>query len=144
MIIGTETDPQLTDFSRLTLPTRPNRWLMAAPRTIAAAPDEPAPEFEIAAERLAEAWTAVIKGQPRTRIIAVSADNLQIEAEQRSALFRFVDRISVRTIPLAAGRSTFAASSRAETGYWDLGVNRRRLRAWLRELSAEVAGTSGA
>lgn len=139
---GSATEATLADFGRLTPPASPNRWLIAPAGATPAAADEPASEFEVAAERLAEAWTAVIRRQPRTRIIVVSADRLQIEVEQKSAVFGFVDRISFRAIPLVPARSTFAAYSRARTGYWDLGVNRRRLRAWGAELRTELAATS--
>ena len=132
------TGTTFTDFGRLALPASPNRWLVAPAGVTAAAPDETAPMFEFSADRLVEAWTQVIKGQPRTRITAVSTDGLQIEAEQKTALFGFVDRISIRAIPLTPTRSTFAAYSRAETGYWDLGVNRNRLRTWLAELRAKL------
>jgi uncharacterized protein (DUF1499 family) len=64
---------------------------------------------------------------------------LQIEAEQRSAVFGFVDRISARFVPLGADRSTLIAYSRSEVGYWDLGVNRSRLRDWLAMLPAKLA-----
>jgi uncharacterized protein (DUF1499 family) len=142
MSAGATAEAPLTDFSRLTPPGSPNRWLIAPSGITAAAPDEPAPDFEVSADRLAEGWAAVIKAQPRTRIIAISADGRQIEAEQRSAVFGFVDRISFEAIALAPAQSTLAAYSRAETGYWDLGVNRRRLRAWSAELRAQLTATS--
>ncbi|MFO1127324.1 MAG: DUF1499 domain-containing protein [Rhodospirillales bacterium] len=130
--------PAFTDFARLTPPASPNRWLVAPAGYMPAAPDETAPVFGVPAVRLAQAWTTIVERQPRTRVTAVSADGLQVEAEQRSAVFRFVDRISFRAIPLTPTSSTLAAYSRAETGYWDLGVNRRRLRAWLAELEANL------
>jgi uncharacterized protein (DUF1499 family) len=142
MTAGDETDPHFTDFSRLRLPSSPNCWLIAPAGITRATPDEPAPDLEVPAERLAEVWVAVIKTKPRTQIIAISANGLQIEAEQRSVVFGFVDRISFKAIPLDAAHSTFAAYSRAQTGYWDLGVNRRRLRAWGAELRARLPATS--
>ncbi len=131
-------EANLTDFSRLTLPASPNRWLIAPSAFTPATPDETAPTFDVPAERLAEAWTVVVQSQPRTRITAVSADGLQIESQQKTAVFGFVDRISFRAVPLTPTRSTLCAYSRAETGYWDLGVNRNRLRAWLGELQAKL------
>jgi uncharacterized protein (DUF1499 family) len=53
-------------------------------------------------------------------------------------VFGFVDRISCRAVPDGCDRSTLFAYSRSETGYWDLGVNRRRLRSWLAALEATV------
>ncbi len=41
-------------------------------------------------------------------------------------------------MPLDDGRSTAALFSRAGVGYWDLGVNRRRLHDWLAALQARL------
>lgn len=124
-----------TDFETLQPPTSPNHWLVAPPDTaFAGKVDATAPTFAVPAERLVEAWTGVVRKQPRVRFLGTSADGLQVEAEQRSALIGFVDRISFRAVPLAAEQSTFYAYSRSEVGYWDLGVNRSRLARWLAEL----------
>lgn len=132
-------EPPLTDFARLSLPASPNRWLIAPQGITPGAADEPAAVYDVSPDRLATAWIAVVREQPRTRIVAVSTDGLRIAAEQKSAVFGFVDRISFQAMALPAlPGSTLAAYSRAETGYWDLGVNRRRLRAWLAELKAKL------
>jgi uncharacterized protein (DUF1499 family) len=139
-----EGDTRFLDFATLQPPSRPNAWLIAPPDAIAGSANEAAPVFAVPAERAARAWVDVVEAQPRTRILAVSPDGLQLEAEQHSAVFGFVDRVSARFIPLAAGRTTLALYSRAEVGYWDLGVNRRRLRSWLAELKTRLgSGDSG-
>jgi uncharacterized protein (DUF1499 family) len=66
-------------------------------------------------------------------------DGLQVEAQQRSAVFGFIDRISARFLPVAPERSTLIAYSRSLVGYWDLGVNRNRLQRWLTDLKKDVA-----
>jgi uncharacterized protein (DUF1499 family) len=133
------TEPQLIDFDTLSPPDSPNNWLIAPSDFTAAHPDETAPIFDVPAERLARTWMGVLQQQPRTTVVAVSKDGLQIEAEQRSAVFGFVDRISARFVPLDPDRSTVIAYSRSEVGYWDLGVNRSRLREWLAMLPAKLA-----
>ncbi len=125
----------ITDFNTLSRSTNPNNWLIAPPSFTAAKADETAPVFDRPAEAMASAWLRVIETQPRTKLLAVSADGLQIESEQRSALFGFVDRISVRFVPLQAGTSTLIAYSRSQVGYWDMGVNRERLRTWIAALA---------
>lgn len=132
-------EPRLTDFASLQTRDSPNAWLVAPPAYTAAKPNEDAADFAIDAVRLADAWQTVLRQQPRTTISLVSADGLQIEAEQRSAVFGFVDDISFRAIPLAADLSTVAIYSRARVGYWDLGVNRRRVRAWIELLGEQLA-----
>jgi uncharacterized protein (DUF1499 family) len=93
--------------------------------------DQAAPVIALSANALTRKWADIVKVQPRTVLLGVSGDGLQVEAEQRSKLFRFVDAISFRAIPIEHSASTFIAYSRSHSGYWDMGVNRRRLVAWV-------------
>jgi uncharacterized protein DUF1499 len=120
--------PVHIDLYVLKPPSGPNSWLVAPPDFDAAQPDQRAPVFEKTAHQLSKAWIIVVETQPRAAVLGISEDGLQIEAQQRSAVFGFIDRISARFVPLASGRSTLIAFSRSQVGYWDLGVNRRRLR----------------
>lgn len=131
-------DTHLLSFADLEPPSSPNAWLIAPADAVAGAADEPAPTFAAGAARAAKAWIEVIEAQPRTQVLAVSADGLQVEAEQRSTVFGFTDRISARFMPLAEDRSTAALYSRAGLGYWDLGVNRRRLHDWVERLEERL------
>ena len=131
-------NPVYIDLYGLKPPSSPNSWLVAPLDFAAAQADQRAPVFEETAHRLASAWMTVVESQPRAALLGISADGLQIEAQQRSAVFGFIDRISVRFLPLDSGHSTFIAFSRSQVGYWDLGVNRRRLRRWLSEVAARV------
>lgn len=123
------------DFKSLRRPSSPNHWLVA-PRDAdpSLRADVVAPVLAVPAPQLVRAWTVVVEDQPRTRLLAVSKDGLQVEAEQRSAVFGFVDRISFRAVPVDQDRSTFYAYSRSQVGYWDVGVNRRRLDGWIGQL----------
>jgi uncharacterized protein (DUF1499 family) len=130
---------EVTDFEALVRPGSPNSWLVApasSPPTLRT--DAVADKFDVSAPRLSELWRAMVQEQTRSRVTAVSGDGLQVEAEQRSALFRFVDRVSFRAIPLGEDRSTFIAYSRSQLGYWDLGVNRGRLTDWIEALRRSV------
>jgi uncharacterized protein (DUF1499 family) len=129
----------MTDFATLQPPDKPNNWLIA-PSDFSGigAVDETAPVFDVAAPVLAEAWRITIEAEPRTTILAVSDDDLRIEAQQKSAVFGFVDRVSVQVIPLDDGRSTFAAYSTSLVGYWDMGANRSRLQEWTVALEKTV------
>ena len=124
----------LIDFSTLERPSSPNTYLVAPETGVAGyvgvPGDEAAPVVGVAAPALVDAWRGVVQSQPRTQVTFVSEDSLQIEAAQKSAVFGFVDRISFRALPLTDEQSTFIAYSRSESGYWDLGVNRSRLRQW--------------
>ena len=124
--------PDFLDFDTLQRPSSPNLWLVApADADPALDADAQAPELPMSAPDLAAAWIAVVESQPRTRVLGVADDGLRVEAEQRSALFGFVDRVSFRAVPVDADRSSFFAYSRSQLGYWDLGVNHRRLDDWI-------------
>ena len=75
----------------------------------------------------------------RDRIRLADTD-LWIEVTDRTPLFGFVDRVSIAIRPLTDGRSTVAVYSRSEVGYWDLGTNRSRVRAWLRGVGKRLSG----
>lgn len=127
------------NFDALVRPSSPNTWLVG-PADSAPPPDDKAPVLEVPASQLVEAWTQVIGQQPRSLVLGLSEDGLQVEAEQRSAIFRFVDRISFRAVELGPERSTFHAYSRSLTGHSDFGVNRKRLSGWISALRDMVQG----
>lgn len=80
--------------------------------------------FELTA-KAPEAWKAAeaaVAALPRTHIVKRSDDFLH--AECRSALFRFVDDLELELRP---ERGVIAVRSASRVGYWDLGVNRRRV-----------------
>ncbi len=84
-----------------------------------------------------QAWQAVreqIAALPRTRVVSVSEDYLH--AECRSTLFGFVDDLELHLRP---EQGIIAVRSAARMGYYDFGVNRRRvetLRSDLRDQGA--------
>ncbi len=129
----------MTDFATLQPPDKPNNWLVA-PTDFSgiAAVDETAPVFDVAAPVVAEAWRITIEAEPRTTILATSDDGLRMEAQQKSAVFGFVDRVSVEVVALEGGRSTFIAYSTSLVGYWDMGANRSRLHDWIATLEKTV------
>ena len=128
------------DWNALSPPDRPNNWLLAPKSDRSARRGEVAPIFDVGPEVLASTWKQVIEEQPRVQILAVSHDGLKVEAVQRSAIFGFVDRISSRVIAMSEHQSTLAVYSRSTVGYWDLGVNRRRVQEWVLSLGDRVAG----
>ena len=80
------------------------------------------------------AWAALrraVEALPRTKIVASEAERL--DAETRSALFRFVDDLAFR---LDASTGVIHVRSASRVGYSDLGANRKRVET-LRQLFAE-------
>lgn len=127
------------DFATLTLSGKPNQYLVCPADLCAAAPHAEPPVFDVPAPTLAEAWAEVVARQPRVRRLAEDAAALQYDYVQRSALWRFPDLVTVRFIAVSPETSTVAVFSRAIYGYGDLGVNRKRVTAWLRLLGEAVA-----
>jgi uncharacterized protein (DUF1499 family) len=119
---------------------RPNDFLVCPEARCAAAADRLPPVLQLAAADQLRLWEEVVTASPRTRILQVNETELLIHAEQRSRLMRFVDTIVVRVIPAADGRSTFAAYSRSEVGYSDMGVNQGRLEEWIARVEAAAGG----
>lgn len=69
-----------------------------------------------------------VNSLPRTKI-SQAVDNY-LHAECTSAVFRFVDDLELE---LRTGEGVIAIRSASRKGYWDLGVNRRRVES-LREV----------
>ena len=128
--------PFLIDFAALVPDPRPRRWLILPPGFAGAAvPDEESPVFAASPAPLMEAFTHAALAAPRTRLVREAG--AQKEFVQRSRVFRFADYVTVEAFA-AEGGATLAIYSRAVLGYSDLGVNRRRVRAWLAETARRL------
>ncbi len=122
-------DARFCDFDALRPPVSPN-WALAAPgagddkggRRLIASPVYGDPPAAVIA-----ALATILAAQPRTQVQATDDDGQALEAVARSALLRFTDRISARAAPLPDGGTGLWLYSRAATGYWDMGVNPRRV-----------------
>lgn len=66
----------------------------------------------------------VLAAEPRVRIVEERKDSWYLHAEATSLVFRFVDDLEFQLDP-AEQRLHVRSASRV--GYWDLGVNRRRV-----------------
>jgi uncharacterized protein (DUF1499 family) len=83
----------------------------------------------------AETWAAVLRmvaAMPRTDII--SADDHYIRAECKSRLFRFVDDLE---LVLKRETGTVRVRSASRSGYYDFGVNRKRVEFLRQSLRAD-------
>jgi len=90
--------------------------------------------FDLPAARLWQAWLMVAARQPRTTLIALDADRHRSVHVQQSRVFRFQDRVRAEIVEFDRRRCGLAIDSRSLLGYYDLGVNRRRVLMWLAEL----------
>ncbi len=129
--------PQLADMSHIRRPASPNAAL-AAPAGSDPAPDIVTPIFPLTAPRLYQAVLAVATAQPRTFLAAAYPAERQAHFVARSAWFNFPDLVTAQIGDSGQRDSTLVLYSRSVYGYSDLGVNRRRLTAWLAALQAEM------
>ncbi len=82
------------------------------------------------------AWGAaclIVENLPRTAIVLREADYLHAECE--SPVLGFVDDLELHLRP---GEGIIAVRSAARLGYWDFGVNRKRVEAMRRMLEERL------
>lgn len=133
----------MIDFLSLKKPTRPNNFLACTDdHCMAGRFDMTAPQIEAPIDQVAAAWDRLVAALPRVEETARSADGWQREYVQRSKTFGFADRITVRFATEENGAdpaTRVLMFSAAEKGYYDFGVNRRRVTAWLDAVRRDVA-----
>lgn len=124
-------------FEGLRLGSRPNQFLLA-PEGVTESPSHAAsPVFPVPAERLRDELLAVIRAEPRTRVLHRAADGLVFTVVQQTALMRYPDFASIEVRPVEGG-STLLVYSRSVFGHSDLGVNGKRVERWLGALRARL------
>jgi uncharacterized protein (DUF1499 family) len=127
---GTVPATTIPDPTTLGRTGRPNDWLICPTGNCKAKVSAAPRTYPIPPDRLYAAWREVLASQPRVTVVATDDPRLLILAQDRTAILRFVDTITIRVLPAPDGGSTFAAYSRSNLGFGDLGTNRRRLEAW--------------
>jgi len=84
---------------------------------------------------LVETFHQFIRYQKRMKRLQQDLSNDHYQYMTHSALFHFPDLIDVQLIPISKHQSTLYLYSRSLYGYYDFGVNCRRLKYWLQEIS---------
>lgn len=96
-------------------------------------PDQQVLPFKLQIEATA-AWATIVEtvtALPRTRIVSVT-DNY-LHAECRSAVFGFVDDLELHLLP---EQQQVSIRSAARLGYYDFGINRKRVNELRSKLSS--------
>ena len=96
------------------------------------------PPYSVPVDALAAAFRAVALVSKRVSIVNEDTTRRQIDIVQRSALFKFPDTITVQFVRQGEAQSSLAVYSRATVGIGDLGVNKKRVLAWLAMLGTKV------
>ena len=118
------------DFSALRPPRQP-RWLLVLPEGFGstATPHRRTHPVAGSPSEALLIFRQIALRAPRPR--QVDEAGLQIALEQKSAVWRFTDRITVEAMEVRPGMTALAIYSHAQIGYYDFGVNRKRVTAWL-------------
>ncbi len=125
--------PPPIDFSALVRPATANTAL-AAPAGFRPPPDIVTRHYTVPPQQLYAAVRRVALAQPRSFAHIAYDDRLQAHFVARSAVFNFPDLIAVQVTP----ESDLILWSRSVYGESDLGVNRKRLLAWLAALDTAL------
>lgn len=128
-------DQGRTLFKTFKRSNRPNNALIC-PEDFCdhAVPEIVAPTYAISADQLREKMRLSLKTEHRLERVHTNDPAMRERYLQRSELFRFPDTIQVEYIPLGPNSSTIALYSAAQIGVSDAGVNRKRLKRWLKRL----------
>ena len=127
------------DFSDIKLGFRPNQFLLCPAGLNEDEAHQTAPEYLVSGPELKSALIRVLETVPRLDRIIWDEDKGYFDLIQRSALFRFPDRITIQVVSSPKNRSSLAIYSRSTYGYSDLGVNKARIEAWLSALDGELS-----
>ncbi len=126
------------DPGAIVRPATPNTAL-AAPAGFAPKPDLETPVYRVPPATLFADLEKLAAGEPRTYLQATFADRLQAQYVVRSALLNFPDLVMAQVLAGPdAGSARLVLWSRSVYGQSDLGVNRKRVAAWLAALGAAV------
>lgn len=130
------------DLRTLERRSSPNDALACPPSTCTAKAEMDSPSFDLQAGQLVEIVRNVISAQARTELVDEDPEIGQLVFVQRSRIFGFADTIRIQAVELES-QSSLIVYSRSNFGYWDLGVNRRRVRDWLSEIESAATGRAG-
>ena len=132
---GCSVDTAPTDLRTLDRSFSPNDALACPPASCTAKADIESPAFALEPAQLGEIVRGVVTGQARTELVGEDPEMGQLVFVQRSKVFGFADTIWVQIVDLES-RTSIIIYSRSNFGFWDLGVNARRVRSWLAEIES--------
>lgn len=134
-------DTAPVDLRAIRRSSSPNDSLACAPGICAAAADFASPVYALPRAALMEAAEAILLAEPRTEIAARDDALPQIVFLQKSAVFGFADTIRVQAAG-TDGEASLIVHSRSNVGYYDFGVNGKRVRRLLDAIAQRLAGAS--
>ena len=127
------------NFQKMVLPKFPNYYLVCPPNYCNVMPSMVAPVYPVSAEDLFNAFNQIVSQVQYVNFIYSMPEQGQFQLVAKSLVLHFPDDIAVQFIALSDTTSTLAIYSKSRYGFYDFGVNKRRIDQWLSELSKMTA-----
>ena len=124
---------QVRDLTRFERPVVQNDWFVCPPNLCLSSPNYETPVFPVTKDELIKRTKMVINRQHRTKLIGAATELEQLIFVQRSKFLGLPDTIWIQFVGLKEGTSLIIYS-RSNYGYWDFGINGRRIKNWLEEI----------
>jgi len=126
--------PNTIIWENIELPTSPNYYLVCSDESCKSKANQESPVYSASLSELKRAWQQLIKEQARVSLLYIDQETEQYWYVQYSKVFHFPDIITVQFVRKSAAESSIILYSRAEYGYQDFGVNKKRCKKWMRAL----------
>ena len=133
--------PAPGNISEIRRPASPNTFL-AGPAGFTPTPDLRTRRFDLPPEQLLAAMKNVMAAQPHVTALADDPGRLRADYLVRVRLFGFPDIVMAQALAAGSGQSALVLYSYSLRGYYDFGVNRRRVEALLTALDDALAPSS--
>jgi len=137
LLSGCEFDVTPMDIRTLEERTKSNDALACPAGLCRVDADFESPSFAVSVEELLKIAEKVIGDEPRTQLVAQDENLQQLVFVKRSRIFRFPDTVWIQGVRTGTG-SAIIIYSRSNYGESDLGVNKKRVRAWLTKLTGQI------
>ena len=123
------------DLRKLDRTGHPNDWMACSRNICLGDLNTEIPIFAISKQKLIQLTKRLFIEKPRTKFIRFVPKLDQLIFVQRSKFLRFPDTVWIQFFELETGTSLIIYS-RSNYGYYDFGVNRKRVNSWIKSLEA--------
>lgn len=126
------------NLQNLTLPKTQNYYLMCPQNYCNVTPNENPPVFPVSADDLFNAWNLMMTQEKYVSVLDSVPSRGQYDYIARSYILDFPDIVTVQFIAVSDTSSTLAVYSRSIYGFYDFGMNKKRLQQWMQQLNISV------
>lgn len=124
----------MIDFTTLAVPKSPHFYLLCPHGYRNESTQDTSPVFKASMESLKVAVFSTLNNVARNRLINENEHANQYTFEFRSLLFRLPNTLHIQFIFLSQTETTLAVFSHSNYGYYDFGVNKRRVKRLIRKV----------